>query len=235
MTDKDFMGYTPSTGGNYECLPEGPYDFVIHGIVGLGLRPHSFEGKDLAPRAEIKVIFEIPDQKREDGQTELLSIRFPISTNSKSHYYKFCSAVLGERVTSNEEQMNKLGTAAGMRELLGKTATLTVVTWKDGMNRSVSNKGFYPLHPKAPKPEATRDAVFFNPFNPDVKIFKENLTFYTRKQIMEALNADSFSDELKAAYKETQAADSAKQGDKKETKAKDSEGAPWDISNAAIQ
>lgn len=237
MTDEnqDFMGYVPGAGGNYECLPEGSYDYVVHGIVGLGLRPHTFEGKELSPRAEIKVIFEIPDHKREDGQTELLSVRFPISSSNRSNYFKFCSSIFGESVTGVEDNMNKLCTATGMKEILGKTGTLSVVAWKnDKEKRSVSQKGFYPLHPKAPKPEATREFVFFNPFNPDIKVFKEKLTSWTRKSIMEAVNASEFSDELKKAYEESKAEDEAKKAEKAKATGEESS-APWAGSTEGIQ
>lgn len=230
----DFMGFTPSTGSKYETLPEGSYDFVVHGIVGLGLRPHSFEGKEMPPRAEIKVIFEIPEHLRDDGQTELLSVRFPISNNEKSNYYKFCTVVLGEKVTGNPENMGKLCTATGMKELLGKVGTLTVATWKNGEGRSVSNRGFYPLHPKAPKPVATRETIFFNPFSPDLKVFKENLTAWTRKDIMAALNADSFSDELKELHKQLLVDDTKTKTGAKVVKAKE-DAAPWDNDVSSIQ
>jgi hypothetical protein len=160
MTDHtdDYMGYTPGTGSTYEMLPEGSYDFVVHGIVGLGLRPHTYNGEELKPQATIKIIFEIPECIREhDGQTELLSLKLPISSNVKSNYYKFCTAILGPNITNVEENMERLCFSTGMKELLGKMGTLSIVTWKDGKGRSVSNKGFYPLHPKAPKPVATKD------------------------------------------------------------------------------
>lgn len=243
MTDKtsneDFMGYNPnSSGGTYECLPEGTYDFVVHGIIGLGLRPQSFEGQEKPPAAEIKIIFEIPEQDgitlREDGQTELLSLKMKISNHERSGYYKFCTTVMGASVTSNEDNMKKLCTATGMKELLGKTGTLTVATWKNGQGRSVSNKGFYPSHPKAPKPVATRETVFFNPFAPDIAVFRKNLTSWTRKQIMEAVNASSFSDELKQAYEETKAEDEAKRQEGGNNKQAAST-VPWEGNTAAIQ
>lgn len=240
--NEEYMGYTPGGGGNkFEMLPEGSYDFVIHGVVGLGLRPHSYEGKELNPQAVVKIIFEIPEHKREDGKTELLTIKLPVSSNEKSHYFKFCTALFGQNVTGVKENMEKLVYSSGMRTLLGKVGTLSVVTWKNGEGRSVSNKGFYPLHPKAPKPEATREFVFFNPFSPDIEVFKNNLTSWTRKEIMEALNADNFSDELKLAYKECLVEDAKKKAEKnsvvRDSQTTQTDSAPWDTSNSteAIQ
>lgn len=229
--DDDYMGYTPSSNLNFEILPEGTYDFIIHGVVGLGLRKKVFEGKELKPQPVVKFIFEIPDQLREgDGQTELLTIKLPISKNAKSNYYKFCTAILGANVTNVEQNMEKLCYSSGMKDLIGKTGTLTVAAWKNGEGRSVSNNGFYPLHPKAPKPVATRVPVFFNPFNPDIEVFKNNLTSWTRKEIMEALNADNFNDALKKAYEESKLEDEKKKQDnnKEDT-------APWEGSTEAIQ
>jgi len=227
MTDNDFMGFVPSTGGKYECLPVGSYDYVIHGIVGLGLRPHSFEGKELKPHAVIKIIFEIPDSLREDGMTELLSVKLPISTNEKSHFFKFCTVLLGASITNVAENMNRLCTATGLKNLLGKTGTLTVSDWKSGEGRSVDRAGFHPLHPKAPVPAATRECIFFNPFSPDIDVFKNNLTFYTRKDIMEALNADSFTDELKQAYQETLVEDAANKVQAQAKAGTIEEASPW--------
>lgn len=236
-TNEEFMGFTPNTGGGgYETLPEGTYDFVIHGVVGLGLHKKVYQGKEMRPEPKIKLIFEIPEHIRKDGQTELLTIKFPLSNNEKSNFYKFCTAVLGASVTSNEENMKKLCYSAGLKSLLGHSGTLTVVTWTNGEGRSVDNKGFYPLHPKVAKPVATREPIFFNPFNPDIDVFKNKLTAYTRKEIMEAVNADSFKEELKQAYAETLVADASAKanytsGNKKE---KIDENAPW-ANGEAIQ
>lgn len=233
----DYMGYIPGTGNKYEILPEGAYDFVIHGVIGLGLRKKIYEGKEIGEQAIVKIIFEIPDHLREDKQTELLSIKFPISSNEKSNYYKFCTALLGQSITDVVENMEKLCYSSGMKELLGKMGTLTVSTWKNGEGRSVSNKGFYPLHPKAPKPISTREFVFFNPFNPDIEVFKTKLTSWTRKEIMEALNADNFKDELKLAYNECLAEDEKKKLEKSNNNnsGNNKEEAPWGNSNDAIQ
>jgi len=234
MTDQndEYMGYTPGNNLTYDILPEGTYDFVIHGVIGLGLRKHVFEGKELKPQATVKFIFEIPEHSRPgDGQTELLSIKFPISSNSKSNYFKFCTAVLGANVTAVDENMEKLCFSTGMKELLGKVGTLTVVTWKNGEGRSVSNKGFYPLHPKAPKPVPTRDFVFFNPFNPDIKVFKNNLTAWTRKEIMDAVNAENFKDELKQAYQECLAEDEKNKINNNNKQ----DSSPWEGTTESIQ
>lgn len=233
--DENYMGYTPGNNLKYEILPEGMYDFVIHGIVGLGLREKIYEGKQQDPVPTIKIIFEIPEFNREDGQTELLTIKFPISSGKRSNYYKFCTTLLGAAVTDVETNMNKLCTAAGMKGLLGKVGTLTVAAWKNGEGRSVLNNGFSPLHPKVAKPVSTREPVFFNPFNPDITVFKNKLTQWTRKEIMSAVNANEFSPELHKAYEEATADYEANKnkGDNEITEDKDV--APWEGSTEAIQ
>ena len=66
------MGAATTSGTDFKPLEAQSYDFVIHGIVGLGLRPNSFQGEVKAPVAQIKVIFELPDAVRDDGQTSVV-------------------------------------------------------------------------------------------------------------------------------------------------------------------
>lgn len=239
--NEDFMGYVPSVGGsNYEAPPVGVYDFVVHGIVGLGLRKAFFKGveKD-KPNAMVKFIFEIPDLIRDDKQTEVVSVKLPMSTGDRSHFHKLCTVLLGAEAMT-EENVTKLCTASGLKTLLGKTGTLTIASWKNDKGeeiRSVDKNGFSPSHPKVTKPIPTREFVFFNPFAPDLDVFKNNLTSWTRKEIMEALNVDQFKPELKALYAQLVAEEQANKDNKPAAKKEEpaiDDSAPW-ATNEAIQ
>lgn len=231
--NEEFMGYVPGSNLQFEMLPEGMYDYVIHGVVGLGIQKKVFQGEEQR-KPMVKIIFEIPEHKREgDGQTEVVAVNFPISSHPNSLYYKFCATVFDG---FNDKEAEKMVYSSGMKELLGKVGTLKISSWeaKDGEERrSVNTKGFSALHPKVAKPIPTREPVFFNPFNPDIEVFKTKLTSWTRKQIMEALNADNFKEELKAAYEECKAEDDKKKKENDNNNNKDS--APWEGSTEAIQ
>ncbi len=205
MTDKQLsdMGVSTVAGGGgleFKPLAEGSYDFIIHGIIGLGLRPHTYQGEERPPVSVIKVIFELPEEIRDDKQTQVIGYKLNMSVHEKSNHYAFCRKYLGDRVT--KDTMAEFVSAAGLKQLLGAVGVLTVRHWvkDDRVIATIDREGFSKLDARLPKPIATRPAFFFNPFNPDIEVFKNNLTDYARKEVMEALNAENFPAELHQAY-----------------------------------
>lgn len=234
MTDKQYsdMGVPLSVGGgDFKPLDAGSYDFVIHGIIGLGLRPKTFEGKEMPPTAVIKIIFELPQSIRDDGQTQVIGYKINPSVSPKSNYYKLCKMLLGDRVS--EATMSEFVTSKGMQQLLGQVGVLTVKHWdKDGrVIATIDRDGFSKLDPRLPKPEAKRPAFFFNPFAPDLATFKEILTAHSRKEVMEALNADTFPPELHQAYAKSLEDDAAKA--KRATAKVEDTSVPFDVEGAS--
>ena len=132
--NEEFMGYVPGQNLQFEMLPVGVYDYVIHGVVGLGIQKKTFKQEE-QQKPMVKIIFEIPEHKREgDGQTEVVAANFPISSHPNSLYYKFCSTVFEG---FNDKEAEKMVYSSGMKELLGKVGTLKISEWesKDSAER----------------------------------------------------------------------------------------------------
>lgn len=233
MTNISDMG-APLTanrgGGEFKTLGNGTYDYVIHGVVGLGLRENSFQGEAKKPVVKIKIIFEIPSEVRDDGQPHVCSYKVNLSPNAKGNFYRFVRT-LDKDVT--EDNFSEYMTSAGLHKLLGKTGVLTIASFeKDGKTISyVDGNGFSRLDPRLPKPVAVRPEFFFNPFKPELDVFENTLTYYTKKEIMEALNASQFPEELHKAWVKAQEGHTAKQ----EVKTKEPAPQQISINTASIE
>jgi len=234
MTDKQYsdMGIPLTSGGaDFKPLNEGTYDFVIHGIIGLGLRPNSYEGQPKDPVTKIKIIFELPDSIRDDGQTQVVGYKLNSGVAERGNYYKLLHMLLGERV--NKDTIKEFVNSTGMKQLLGLVGSLDIRHW-DNEGRiiaMVDGKSITKLHPKVAKPVATRPEFFFNPFVPDLKVFNDILTWHTKKEVMEALNADQFPEELHQAWVKAQENKNSQDANKKKEEAIDVS----DVDTASIE
>lgn len=199
----------PVSSGGYELLPAGEYDAVIHGIINIGLRPVEFQGEKKAPAVFIKLILELPDKLRDDGVSTVVSKKIKLTNSVDKGNYAKLLTTLGEKVS--KANINSYLTSDALKALLGKSAIVVVDHWQsdDGVKATV--RELLKLDPRLPQPQATRDTFFFNPLAPDLAVFKDTLTYYTKKEIMEALNADNFPPELHAAWAEEQEKQAAKE------------------------
>jgi hypothetical protein len=207
MTDEIYendLGGQISSG--ITLLPEGNYDYVIHGIVALGLKEQwkwdDKKNKTPAPPCGvIKIIFELPKNKKEDGESQMLSVSLPLKTGEKANFTKFVTTLM----KLNDEDMKRLITSKGLVELLGKVGTLQYEHWENESKSggAVVKGGFIPLHEAVARLEpviATKPTFFFNPFKPDMEIWNNTLTFWTKKDIMSGLSVDKYPVELQQQW-----------------------------------
>ena len=189
--------------GSFKAIDEGIYDAVIHGIVHLGIHPQLDDPKTKKPKppkGKIKVIFELPDVIRDDGETGLISKDIRLTSGEKGDYFKLFAACLGNKVT--EEQV----ISTDLEELLGSKLAVTVEQWNNKkLNKSgskVPQDAMNFLDPRlaAVAKPATRPTFLFSPLKPDLEVFKNTLTYWTQKTVMEALNSDTYPKELHAAW-----------------------------------
>lgn len=225
MSDESYeFDLPPTGGGNYPVLASGDYDGVVHGLIYLGTQKRTpWEGKARLPVQQFKVIFELPESLRED-ETKLPNV-ISKTVNISSHIEKGGLAVflraLGENPTA--ETINSYRAKDRLLSLLGKSAVLGVEQFEGSEGRkAVMVKSLTKLDPRLPKPKGTREAFYFNPKNPDIKVFKDVITYFTKKKIMEALDADQFPKEIHQAWAEAQEAEASKQtGQAREDKPRD--------------
>lgn len=202
MTSLLDLGYEQKS--SFKPVEEGIYDAVIHGIVHLGVQPQLDDpktGKPKPPRGTLKIVFELPDVIRDDGQTGLISKNMPMSGHEKSGYYKLFAACLGHNKTNSEVVIS-----TSVETLLGKKLALTIVNWsnpesgKSGAKVPENGINFLDARLSAVAKPATRPVFFFTPLNPDLDVFNNILTYWTQKTVMEALNASSYPEELHKAW-----------------------------------
>lgn len=191
-------------GSDFALVPEGKYDALVHGIVFLGLVPNNFKdqkGNPQPPSPTIKLIMEMPDLLRNDGETTVMSTDVTLSVGDKGNLISIIGAILDKKMTS--ETMAPYMFIKGLQELLGKSCVVTVQHYinREGKEAaSLDRKGFHPLDARLPKPVAKRDTFFFNPLNPDLEVFEKTLTYWTQKKVMESQSIDRFPDELKQLW-----------------------------------
>jgi hypothetical protein len=209
------LGVTSTGGKSYPVLEAKDYDAVVHGIVSLGRHPVEYQGTKKEPQVFLRIIVELPEVVREDGTTATTGKKIKV-TNSvdKGNFAKFLTA-LGEKVT--EANIESYFSNNAQKGLLGKAVVVTVEQWESDTGTAASIKEFTKLDPRLPKPQAKRETFFFNPLSPDLKVFKENLTFRTKQEVMSALNANQFPAELHQAWKEAQAENEQKKTNNQQT------------------
>lgn len=182
-------GYVETS--TYAPIPQGNYDAVIQGVINIGLRPQVWKGETKPSQVMYKVIFELPDYKREDDETGLISKKFKLSVSSRSAWFKFMRTILGDEVTEKTLNMYPIN------NLLGKSCIVEIDHWeKDEGSAIPVVKEISRLDPRLPQPKPTRELFLFNPRNPDLDVFKNLITFRTQQEIMEAQDSQQFSKEL---------------------------------------
>lgn len=210
-----------------EVIPEGEYDAVLFGIVNIGRQP-GWKGKP--PENKIKLLFEIPSFERgEEKLPTVVSKKVKLSAYIKnpnkaggfdSGFFSLLSS-LGLKV-SKDTIMSYL-TTEGLTSLLSKSCVVTVRHWvKDKDNIIPCAKEVSKLHPKAPQPEGKLNCFYFTPRQPNMEVFN-NLTFYTKKEVMSALDADQFPKELHEAWVKVQEEQALKQAARETTKSDERE------------
>jgi hypothetical protein len=207
MTQVNELGMEIKDTKQFSLIPEGQYDFILHGIVSLGMQSNENSKFDKTPKGVFKFIFELPEHIREDEQTSVIGCYINATIGELGAAYKLISVLLGSDFDANK--MTEYLTVSGLKNLLGKTGILTIYhTEKNNrVNARVaasakSNWGFLPLDPRLPKPQATRETFLFTPGVPDLEVFKNTLTYWTQKEVMSALNASSWPKELHEAWVE---------------------------------
>lgn len=214
--DNEF-GFTPNSG--YTVIEESDYDAVVMGIVFLGRHPREpYQGKARQPVNKLKIMFEIPDIVRENTdppETAMMAKKVNLSDSVDKGMFAATLQALGEHPTKDNivGYMRK----ESLVKLLGRGVVLTVKHFEGEKGVVAYVDDLTKLHSKIPVPKATRETFYFNPLIPDLNVFNNNLSYYTQKEIMSALNAEQYPKELHAAWVKAQEAHAAKEAEKGNT------------------
>ncbi len=203
MTSTNEFGYTPSTG--FTPMEAGDYDAVLQGIIVMGRQPRTFEGKPKPPQVRLKFVFEIPDLVREGSsdstapkETSTTSYKVWLSDSLDKGGFAKALRALGENPT--KDSIMGYMSQAGLTPLLGRGIVLTVKQFEGEKGVSACVETLTKLHAKIAIPVATRPIFYFNPMMPDIEVFNKLLSYYTKKEVMGAVNSEQFPKELHAAW-----------------------------------
>lgn len=189
-----------TVNNSFKPVEAGDYDALVHGVVWMELQNQKpYQGKERPDQYQVKIIFEIPGLTRNDGASQTMAKTVNAVTSEKGKLIDIVSKITNQSLTSASFS-SMLKCDEPLKELLGKPVVLKVAHFTpEGGDPLAYIHEFASLDPRIPAPTATREQLYFDPCKPDMNVYKE-LTMYTKKQVMEAVNAKSFPSELHKAY-----------------------------------
>lgn len=172
------------TGSKFELVPADNHVAITIGVTDLGTHTETYQGQAPKKVKKIRIQWELPHVKREDGSTATISKKFTFSFHEKSNFRKLLDKWLG----LNWHTQVKGGT---LEFLLGQPAMVQVdhSPNKNDPTRMYADVVNVAKVPKGmPIPEATKDTFYLDL---DAKHLPEKLSVYDAEFIRQ-------SDEFKA-------------------------------------
>jgi hypothetical protein len=157
-----------TNGTTFEAAPTGVHDAICVKIVDLGTQTSEYKGEELKRRQNL-IIWELPEELREDGQPFTISKFYTASLNEKSNLYADLTSWLGK---PPEAPFNP-------EDLLGKGCQLIVTEKND--KHVVSTVAGLKKNAKLPKP--VNELVHFTLDEFDETVF-DNLSNGLKKMVM---------------------------------------------------
>lgn len=201
---------------SFEALEAGTYDAVLSAVVDLEHQINDFDKDNPKVEHQVKFLFEVPEKTYEvDGVAlpYLLSRTVQLSSGERSNFFKLMCALSKKQLTQ-DAVLDMINSETAVKNMLGKALVLQVDTYKtkhlDGNNQPIHrNKitGFSSLRASLAQPQPVREVFMFEVANPDINIFKEKLSKWTRDTIMTAQNSEEFPAELHKAYRDVREAE----------------------------
>jgi hypothetical protein len=182
----------------YKLIEEGDYDAVIFGVINLGLQKVEYKDEVKSPATFIRLILEIPSIVNEKGEPATIQKKVKLTASvDKGNYAKLLLA-LGYKV--DKSSIGKYLSIDGLKGLIGKSVVAKIAHFNTSDGKRNMVQELVKLDPRLPQPVGTKKQFLFNPFSPDLDIFKNDVTSYGQDEIMKALNAANFPKELHEAY-----------------------------------
>lgn len=212
----NLFGITVSGGGEFKPIDEGTYDAVLHAIIQNGTHKREFKGEEKTPANMIKLLFEIPELKREDGTSQIVGKEMPSLMSERANFFKFLKAMGIVKEPTDEELGRAFGTKEAIESILGTAVSVEIAHFETKEGKTVHYlEGVRKLDPRVPQPKATLEPYIFTFADPDIEVFKNKLNKYGRERIMHSLNVKNLPKAFHEAYiTEQEAAKEDKKDDK---------------------
>ena len=184
------MRIQQSTGGvEFTPIEEGQHDAVVNAIIELGTQPqkpnqYHPEGRDLL---QVKILFEIPGLKRDNGDTQIIGYRdVTLSGSEKSNLFKLVSAIDSSVTKDNFVDYIQ----RDFKSLIGKAVTLTVKHIEIGGKKVHVVDGVVALDTRLVEhmEPSQRETIFFAFDDAKIEEFSK-IGKFTREKILKAVDA----------------------------------------------
>lgn len=180
----------PTNNGTFTPIPADNHVGVCIGVIDLGTHSESFQGGPPKTVRKVKIVFELPEVTKPDGQTATISKTYNLSMHEKSGFRKDMEAWIGAKALAEN-------TGKGLDFLLERGGLVNVEegTDKADPNRKFSFvKGISKLPKGMPEPHPTRDTFILDL---DSKFLPPELSAYDAERIRVSREylAGGFTDE----------------------------------------
>lgn len=212
---------TVQKGMEIKPIEEGRYDARLIGLVGIGLqKQRPYKGEKRPDVYKVKFIFEIPNLFRDDGKTtEVISKTVTASTHEKGNFAKY-SGALSNKSFDTDYFTRFVENDDNLKGLIGNAIQIDIAHFEiDGKQRAYIANAIA-LDPRIECAEGTRETFVFFAANPNMVVWPL-LTYYSKSEIMGALDAKDFSKELHKQWAKDQEAEEVRKADKASSKPKE--------------
>ena len=166
------------TETDFKPCPEGNHTARCIGVVDLGTHPMEFAGQKKMIH-KIRLMWELPDEKRDDGKPFQISKDYGLSLHEKSTLRKDLEGWRGKRFTEKELS------GFDVEILAGKTCMINVLHKKSTNGKTYANITSVSATPKGMKcPEQINDTILFSFENFSQESFSK-LPKFIREKIMQ--------------------------------------------------
>jgi hypothetical protein len=95
---------TASKGGegNFEKAPPGNHPAVLVGMIDMGIQESEFQGEKKDAH-RVYFVWELPHEKKEDGNSHTIAIDLTLSLNEKAKLRKWIESRIGRQIADGEE------------------------------------------------------------------------------------------------------------------------------------
>ena len=165
---------TDSGSHDFELTPAGNHVGICYMVCDLGIQDTGF-----GPKRKVRVSWELPDEKMEDGRPFSISKAYTLSLNEKANLRKDLESWRG--LAFNEEELQGFDLFA----LIGKPCMLNVIheTSRQNGNTFALMSAIGRLPKSMEAPPLTNDTVQFSLNDPANSVPFDNLPDWLQKKI----------------------------------------------------
>lgn len=163
--------YLPkSEGGNFEITPDGTFVGRCYRFIDLGSHDQTYQGESKGLKRLIMIGFELPTELMADGRPFSIHKRYTWSMHEKATLRKDLEAWRGVKFTDADFGPGGFD----IRNLLGKTCTLSIVHSQNGENTYANVASIGKAMKGLEIPEAINPPVYFSlePQNFEPEVFE---------------------------------------------------------------